>query len=335
MPELVVASAHETPATPPPAWLSTREELQSRPLEKAYAVDPKDPVEIDDAIRVESRAATEHRVAVYICDIGLIANEAEALGLARARGWTRYGATPDDRTITMFSRSIYEPLGLDKKHYGIGAPAIKIGFSLNPQTGTWGEADFSKVTVKAATNSYAQVDKYIASGAGKFANMAETSRLIARVINNAESLGSRSSISAEMVARFMVMANFVAAEEMEKLGVPWLYRNHGIQAIEQLQHISDEHRSLFRKFMRAIYNSEPSFHVGLGLGAYCHLTSGLRRFPDTANGLNLDSIIEGQEPVYDNKDMTDISREMTEIYRKKMVRRPKRTTSRRRTVLAA
>lgn len=300
-----------------PAWMPTRSELILRPLEKAFAIDPKDPVEIDDAINLENISATEQRVAVFIADIGLIQDETEALELARKRGWSRYRT--DGEHVTMFEESIWRPLGLDQRIHNLGAPAVKIAFSFNPVSGNHGDVEFAKVRVKTEAMTYKSADRRIKRGNPDLVGIFDTGR------NFAESVGfegstKNSSKSKELIANFMIMTNYVVASEMEKEGVPWLYRNHGKKALAAARRLSDEDRAIFSELMKAIYQVDPAEHAGLGLAAYCHITSGLRRYPDTANGLNLDSMIENREPHYSYSDLRDISDEIIAIYRKIIAR---------------
>lgn len=311
----------EAPPSLAPAWLPTEQELLARPQAVAFAVDPENPLEVDDAIWTEHRSETEHRVAVFICDIGLIAGETRALDLARARGWTRYARNDHEKDRTMFDESMYVPLGLNQRHYGHGAPAIKIGFSINPLTGTHGEIEFERVCVRTSTYSYEEFNQTSATGDDVAHDLLVTGDAIVHALKIDKSMGSTGGPGQEMIARYMVMTNFIVADAMEAEGMPWLYRNHGVNAVNNIRHISDEHRRLFKRFMRALYQGERIGHAGLGLGAYCHLTSGLRRFPDAANGLNLDAFIDERAPVYSYKDMSKISDEMTEIYRKELIRR--------------
>lgn len=306
-----------------PAWMPNRSELLLRPLEKPYAIDPSNPVEIDDAISLEAVSPTEQRVGVFIADIGLIKNETNDLELARRRGWTRY--IYDGSHTTLFDERIWRNLGLDQRIHNIGAPAVKIGFSFNPLTGKYGEVDFSKVRVKTTTLSYKSADKQILKQDPELLGLVSIGNDFARAYNF-EGAIKNSSISKALVASFMVMTNFVVASEMEKAGIPWLYRNHGEKALTAARRLSVEDRRAFTALMKAIYQVDPAEHSALGLAAYCHITSGLRRFPDAANGLNLDSMIVGNDSHYSYTDMRDISEEIIEIYRKEIMRSRKNIT---------
>lgn len=337
MPELARLYEVDAPTPLHPLWLPDKESLAARPIEKAYAIDPKNPLEIDDAIKTEHVSDSEHRVSVFISDIGLIEHEVNDLNLARKKGWTRYARNDEEKDITMFDEAIYVPLGLDQKHYQLGAPALKISFSLNPQTGSWGDVIFDRVTVQTHCYAYHEVDKALKNTKGAFDRLIDTGGAILRLLESESSaidneqgcvtpekfshLSSTDSKSKELVARFMVAANFIVAAEMDRRQVPWLFRNHGLESISRLERINDEDKKLFTHFMKAVYGPDRIEHLGLGLWAYCHTTSGLRRFADTANSLNLASIIEGRsEPVFDEAEMKEIGYEMTEIYRKEMVR---------------
>lgn len=300
-----------------PAWMLSRSELLSRPLEHAYAIDPHNPVEIDDAIKVESLTACEKRVSVFISDIGLIKDETRAIEKARQKGWTRY--YDDDDHTTMFEDEIWRNLGLDQRIHNLGAPAVKIAFSFMPEQGIYGDVEFSKVRLKTDCLSYKTADKMINDHRPELIDLLITSAEMADNFNFSSAVKD-SSQAKKLVARFMVMTNFVVAETIELEGMPWLFRSHGLDALKQCRMLSDDDRQIFISMMKAIYQVDPSKHEGLGLAPYCHITSGLRRFADTANALNLDALIEKKDPYYDYKEMNAISDDIITIYRKEIVR---------------
>ncbi len=119
-----------------------------------------------------------------------------------------------------------------------------------------------------------------------------------------------------MIENFMVAANETVAERFYWLGVPFVYRTHGVPEEEKLQHLKTfvqgygydfrwksgqvhprELQTLLaglkgkpeeatisvmtlRSMQRAMYTTTCGGHFGLALRYYCHFTSPIRRYPD-------------------------------------------------------
>jgi ribonuclease R len=121
--------------------------------------------------------------------------------------------------------------------------------------------------------------------------------------------------SQRLIEHFMVAANEAVAEEMHKLGVPFLYRIHEVPAPEKVAtlttflrdldihvNLGDEptpaqyarilknvegnpyasvvNRVMLRSMQKARYSEENVGHFGLASSCYCHFTSPIRRYPD-------------------------------------------------------
>jgi ribonuclease R len=119
-----------------------------------------------------------------------------------------------------------------------------------------------------------------------------------------------------MIENFMVAANETVAEHFYWLGIPFVYRTHGVPDEEKLQRLKTfvqgygyrfrwshgqvhprELQSLLaelkekpeeatisvmtlRSMQRALYTTTCGGHFGLALRYYCHFTSPIRRYPD-------------------------------------------------------
>ena len=119
-----------------------------------------------------------------------------------------------------------------------------------------------------------------------------------------------------MIENFMVAANETVAERFYWLGVPFVYRSHGVPEEEKLQKLKTfvqgygyafhwnsgqvhprELQTLLaglkgkpeeatisvmtlRSMQRAMYTTTCGGHFGLALRYYCHFTSPIRRYPD-------------------------------------------------------
>lgn len=119
-----------------------------------------------------------------------------------------------------------------------------------------------------------------------------------------------------MIENFMVAANETVAETFYWLGVPFVYRTHGVPTEEKMQQLKEFIRGFgdsfkwnhgdihpkelqtmladlagrpeapaiaamtLRSMQRAVYTTECGGHFGLALRYYCHFTSPIRRYPD-------------------------------------------------------
>ena len=119
-----------------------------------------------------------------------------------------------------------------------------------------------------------------------------------------------------MIENFMVAANETVAEHFYWLGLPFVYRTHGVPEEEKMERLSDfvrvygyqlrwshgdvhpkELQTLLaglkgkpeeavismmtlRSMQRAMYTTTCGGHFGLALRYYCHFTSPIRRYPD-------------------------------------------------------
>lgn len=119
-----------------------------------------------------------------------------------------------------------------------------------------------------------------------------------------------------MIENFMIAANETVAEHFYWLGIPFVYRTHGVPEEEKLEWLREfvrtygysfrwdhgevhpgELQTLLRKLkgkpeeaavsvmtlrsmQRAMYTTTCGGHFGLALRYYCHFTSPIRRYPD-------------------------------------------------------
>jgi hypothetical protein len=188
------------------------------------------------------------------------------------------------------------------------------------------------VRVKTEVFTYSGADRVLQQDDSKLALLEETAGLLAFFGDYAD-LIKHQGRSKTIVNSFMIAGNMVADSVAIEREWPWLHRNHGEEAVQAIKFLSEADRGLFSLLRRAVYQPDPGLHEAMRKRGYCHVTSGLRRFPDTANGLNLDALIEGKDPYYDREDMAAISQEQTEMSRKELTRRLKKDTKQGRTIL--
>jgi hypothetical protein len=95
------------------------------------------------------------------------------------------------------------------------------------------------------------------------------------------------------------------------------------QIIEEVERTSDylalvdNLRSIFSKHLSAAtYSPSPDQHFGLGLPAYLHFTSPIRRYADLINHRIAKAIIVGEKPPYSNEEMQQLCQYMNERSRR-------------------
>ena len=288
------------------SWYPAPQELLARPLWNGLAIDPPNPHEIDDAITVERISKKAFHVAIHVADGGLLLGT-PYVDTARNEGWSRYHSTYG--TAPMLPDVITkQTLGLDAPSPH-GAPAVTIEFVHDKRTGI-GDIAVGKSRVDVTGITYRQFAKRHA----KFENSARRIEHVAHFIHPAGYQDSFSSerLGEETVMQYMVAANFIIAREMEKQGLPWLFRNHTDGAYSRWG--NEEERQKLQQLRTALYGSVALRHEGLGIEQYCHFTSPLRRFADLANHLTLHAYMSGLALPFSEADIDQIASELTAKY---------------------
>jgi exoribonuclease-2 len=119
-----------------------------------------------------------------------------------------------------------------------------------------------------------------------------------------------SSASRGLVAEMMVLAGEVAADFCVRERIPVVYRTQSsIEDPDEASRLESLEPSLARdleriRFMRrGELGSEPGEHAGLGLSAYVHATSPIRRYADVVVHYQLRSFLLGRPPVFEASDI--------------------------------
>ena len=299
--------------------LITKEELLKRPLRNTTAIDPADPLEIDDAFNhiPLDKEGSQYHVQLHIADAGLLIGHTALISAARESGWTQYDNSSPDLTKPMLPLDVYKTtLGLDATNED-GVPAVEISFDFDMKTRRVGNRSVNKVRVYTETLSYADHNQKLETS-NKNKNEKRQARIrlgVARRILSPPNKINKirgTHKSEDIVAYHMVAANRIMAKFMSDSETPWLFRNHSSGMYMAWR--DPKERQILTKIKPALYGRIPLFHDGLGIMPYCHFTSPLRRFPDLANHLNLHATLQGLDPVFSHEEMENIGREMTELY---------------------
>lgn len=325
-----------------PVGLAGRDDLRDVPL---VTIDPSDARDHDDAVFAEADSDPTnpggHIVWVAIADVAHYVRPGSALDReARKRGNSTYFP---DRVVPMLPDTLSGDLC--SLHEGVDRPCIAVRMRLDAQGHKIGHRFVRGLMRSAASLHYAEVQEaqdgtpndrcaplmdrvirplYAAYAAACIAR-AERQPLDLelperKVVLSDEgkvlSVAFRDRFDAhKLIEEFMILANVAAAEELERLKRPLLYRVHEEPTPEKLDGLrevaeasgftlgkgqvlktahlnrlltqargSDQSEliniSTLRSMTQAYYHAQNFGHFGLALRSYAHFTSPIRRYSD-------------------------------------------------------
>ncbi|WP_134681642.1 ribonuclease R [Paracoccus ravus] len=321
-----------------PATMKGREDLRHLPL---VTIDPSDARDHDDAVAAEIREDGGADIWVAIADVAAYVRPNSALDReARKRGNSSYFP---DRVVPMLPDILSGDLC--SLHEGVDRPVIAVRMRLDAAGNKTSHSFHRGMMHSQASLSYEQAQ------AGADGNPDEqTAPLMDSVIKplwhaygllksarerrqpleldlperkiiltpdgRVKSVNFRERFDAhKLIEEFMVLANVAAAEELERLRRPLLYRVHEEPTVEKLdalrevaeasgftlakgqvlqtRHLNrlleqaegsdfDEliNMTALRSMQQAYYHPENYGHFGLALRSYAHFTSPIRRYSD-------------------------------------------------------
>ncbi len=120
----------------------------------------------------------------------------------------------------------------------------------------------------------------------------------------------QNSASQLIVSELMVLANSLVAEYMSENKIPCIYR-HQEEPLETINFSLEENAIIGmykqRRFMkRSEVSTKPSEHFGLGLKAYCQMTSPIRRYSDLVIHRQIKSFLKTGKPYYNEEKIKEI-----------------------------
>lgn len=293
--------------------------LETQPSYPGITIDPANPAEIDDAIWI---APDEHGFIIHVSiaapsvvvDAGSLIDR-----IARERCGSRYYGP------TIVNPMLPHELAANDLSFlaGENRPAITISipYFIEHQKG-WcaGEPKIEFSALKSAKQfSYEEVDTILTSKHSEFSDMLDRMLHLAIILNESRRLCGASAysdmqhgmmrdengralfvptkrVSAYMIVHeFMILANTTMANYFCENEILGLYRNHTNDG----------------KFSwRAFYDPNVMGHAALGVEAYMHFTSPLRRYPDLLNQMALKNFLEDQRALYQLSELEDIALRM-------------------------
>ncbi len=321
-----------------PATMKGREDLRHLAL---ITIDPSDARDHDDAVAAETREDGGVDIWVAIADVAHYVRPGSALDReARKRGNSTYFP---DRVVPMLPDILSRDLC--SLHQGVDRPVIAVRMRLDAQGNKTGHSFHRGIMRSAASLSYEQAqtaadgnpDEQTAPLLGsairplwaayELLKAARARRqpleldlperkIVLTADGRVKSVNFRERYDAHrLIEEFMVLANVAAAEELERLRRPLLYRVHEEPTVEKLdalrevaeasgftlakgqvlqtRHLNrlleqaegsefDEliNMTALRSMQQAYYHPENFGHFGLALRSYAHFTSPIRRYSD-------------------------------------------------------
>jgi len=336
IPDTFPAEAVQEAEAASEATLQGREDLRQVPL---VTIDGEDARDFDDAVWAEPIEGGGHRLLVAIADVAWYVRPGSALDHdARRRGNSVYFP---DRVVPMLPEALSNGWCSLKPRENRGCLAIELEIDANGRKTK--HRVLRGLMRSAARLTYEQVEAARAQGntpdgvppdlipALYAAHAAlETARAARgtldldlperRVLLDAEGrvtgVVPRARLTSHrLIEEFMIAANVAAAEELERLHAPCVYRIHDRPSPEKLQDLrgfldglglglasaGEIRPSSFAKLLEAVqgrpdarivsevilrsqaqaaYDTENIGHFGLALSRYAHFTSPIRRYAD-------------------------------------------------------
>ena len=268
-------------------------------------IDPTGALDLDDGISLEKLKNNNYLLGVYIADVSLYVpfnscDDIEALH----RGETIYAVDrivkpmlPKDLSIDCCSLL---PGNLRK--------TVVCFFEIEPD-GNIKNHTFAKGVIKTRSDyhfSYKGVNHILNHGC-------DNQKLQNTIfeLQNLSNLGLLKNFATEecsgqkleahlIVGKFMVLANYMAAMDAKEAGVPFLYRAHHMVEPSDIINSNPSLNTLINdyghhngseilrnviggSFSKAYYSVDAIPHEGMGLDAYAHTTSPIRRYSDLVN----------------------------------------------------
>lgn len=320
-----------------------QEELPGVPAVLGITIDDKSTRDIDDALYIE-RLEDGWQLSISIADVGRVVQLGSDFDTkAKERVATRYygsGNSPmlprflAENKLSLWPRRLRNVLvvrirlGLDfetkaveieevvlksraKLTYdevpGILADKEHPGHELLTQAKTIAMGLLTKRRQKGAMVLYDLNNGWVTSEEGFIKKLENKDAVIGYII----------------IQEMMILANAEVAKLGAARGLPLLYRSHNardagpeLEALvkviqEGLDHpiagLDELRKNTHKLLEKATYGSKNTGHFGLGLQAYLHFTSPIRRYADLVNHRQVKAMIHGEAPPYTVEQIEEVA----------------------------
>lgn len=321
-----------------------------------FTIDAADSADLDDAIQLKKTASgwlaqvTISDVDSLVSQDSYVDYEALSRVSTQYYGETKRNGELRKHSVPMIPRVLSEHrLSL---HEGKVRPTMTVQIELN-ESGKILKIEIVKTYLRSSRrmshqeyegtrivgdpglpmNTYLQFAKMLAANRWEEGSLG-FQELKQGITTDEEGMVKQGSVSAanQIVQEFMILANRAIAIFFQENSMDAPFRIHtpsdGLaptrqQIIEEVERTSDylalvdNLRSIFNKYLSgAIYSPAPDRHFGLGLSAYLHFTSPIRRYADLINHRIAKAIIEEKEPPYSTEEMRRLCQYMNERNRR-------------------
>ncbi len=298
-----------------------------------FSIDDEETMDIDDALSWE-KTANGFRLGIHIADVTSRIGVSTQLFVESAKRVSSLYLPTEN--IPMFpERTTAEDLSLKE---GNLCPALSLFMDLD-ESFEIQESRFVLTRVKIAKNySYKEVDRLFSQS--PWSEMNKLKMVLTRNrINGNDTSHNRFSYhfkvrnakveikqidndspARSLISELMILYNRSFADFTLRQGIPIIYRN-----IEQyLQDSTDPDSGVVNSM--AFLSTKPDYHPGVGVRAYMHATSPIRRFTDLINQYQLSSYLTTGSPIYG---ISDLQSMITEIEKTLLLHREVITLSNR------
>ena len=254
--------------------------IEDRRQKKIITIDPKNSKDYDDAFGITSLDDTHIQLSIYIANVSLWMDVMDLWSSFSRRIATIY--LPDRRRPmlpTILSDALCS-LQENRSRF-----AFVLDIDINTETWDIERTSFANTCICVERNY-----DYDSSSLSSDNCYVEVLALVKK-INKVHKYVERVSDSHDVIAYLMIMMNFLSAKEMQKHKTG-LYRAVLMRQTEVYPtHIPKEVRKFLKGWMSSggkyVTYSNIEGHALLGLKAYTHITSPIRRLVDLLNMLNL------------------------------------------------
>ena len=335
---LICIATHDIPTEFPPEALAAAKRARATPLGKRedlrelalITIDGEDARDFDDAVFAEP-TEDGHRLVVAIADVAHYVRPGTALdGTAQTRGNSVYfpdrvvpmlpeelsngwcSLRPDEDRGCLFVEMHVDGAGRKTRHRfgrGLMRSHARMTYTAVQQSRDAGEPRFAPL--------YAAFERLLAARQARGTlDLDLPERQVILHEGKVERITPRPRLdSHKLIEEFMILANVAAAEELERLHRPCMYRVHAPPSDEKLEALATilhgmglslppsnaihprdlDHllqkvagteeaplvnEIVLRAQMQASYNPDNIGHFGLALTRYAHFTSPIRRYAD-------------------------------------------------------
>ena len=279
---------------------------KTRPLAKAFCIDDETTRDFDDAIYL-TREGSFWKLHLYVSAVAERLNlQGGLFAQAQKRVSSLYTA---NAVIPLF------PFPYSEQEFSLiqnsEHPVLALTIWLDDNY-TLQHYEITKMNATIETNfSYQEVDKQITRelfsplnrmsielAQKRGANsLTENGRYYYYITATEQGLEAKcvdtQSPARKIVEELMILYNSCLADFSLKHNIPVIYRN-----ISQHTDSNDNTLSL-----QAYLSTEPEFHPGIGVSAYLHSTSPIRRYVDLVNQMQITAILQGKKPPFSKEEL--------------------------------